>query len=184
VRINAAKAVHLFNVAIYNMGASCVDAETGTASLQLTIENSSLDRCGVNAGTAGLTMATTTASAIISADLHNVHISGNVNGINAQNGTRVVVRNSVLALNTTGVLQSNLGAGGGASLIITGSTVSFSNTGFQSAAGGFIAASGNTFVSIPVVIFNQNGGQIFTGGDNAGFNNSATGATTGAVPKV
>src|SRR5262249_4461638 len=50
IRVLSAKAVHLHDVTVFNFATSCVSAELGSTSLQLTIEDSSLSECGANGG--------------------------------------------------------------------------------------------------------------------------------------
>jgi hypothetical protein len=99
-------------------------------------------------------------------------------GIAAGQGAKVNVTHSYIATVTNGVSQS----GSGSQLFMTGSTVVGAGNALQSSGGNFIGASGNTFANNGV-IFNQNGGSIFTGNDNPGFGNGPAGATAGAVTK-
>jgi len=100
-------------------------------------------------------------------------------GISAGTNAKVVVTRSMIATPSIGVLNT----GTSSQVLITGSSVSGAAFAFQSAAGDFIGVSGCTLANNGAV-FNQNGGQIFTGSDNPGFGNGPTGATSGAVGKI
>jgi hypothetical protein len=100
-------------------------------------------------------------------------------GVAAGANAKVVITRSMIA--TPGLGVSN--TAGGSQIFITGSTISGTTFACQSSAGAFIGASGNTLANNGTV-FNQNGGQIFTGSDNPGFGNGPTGPTTGAVGKI
>ena len=176
IRYLSARAVFIQEVDIWDFTSNCVDVATGSTNAQLTIENTSFSNCsaaGVNVVTSG--------SATARVDLHNVRIWQTANGINAQNGSRVNVRDSVISLNTIGVNQTNVG-GGGSTVDISGSTLSLNGVALQSISGAFLGAFGNTFATDNLV-YNTNGGTIITGNDNTSFGNSAIGSAV-AVPKI
>src|SRR5258708_55274 len=100
-------------------------------------------------------------------------------GIAAGANAKATVTRSLIA--TPGIGISNTAAG--SQVFITGSSIGGAGTAFQSAAGAFIGVSGCTLANNGTV-YNQNGGQIFTGSDNPGFGNGPTGPTTGAVGKI
>src|SRR5262249_32169852 len=103
------------------------------------------------------------------------------NGINAQNGSRLTVSNCVISYANPGINQSGL-TGAGSVVLVTASTISLNGSAaLQSTGGGGITATGNTF-SGNAIIFNLNGGQIFTGGDNKRLATDAVGATSGPAP--
>jgi hypothetical protein len=100
--------------------------------------------------------------------------SGVLVGANA----KATITRSMIYNTGLGVSQS----GGGSQGLITGSTVASTGTAFQSSGGDFLGASGCTLTNNGV-IFNQNGGSIYTGLDNPSFGNGATGATTAGFTK-
>lgn len=100
-------------------------------------------------------------------------------GVGAGQNAKVTITRSLIFGTGQGVSQSSTGS----QVFITGSTVASTGTAFQSSAGDFIGVSGCTLANNSVV-YNQNGGQIFTGGDNPGFGNGATGTTTGSITKL
>jgi len=169
------KALFLRNVDIFGFSAYCVDAETGAVGGQLTIENSNLSNCGA----AGVNIDTSNSS-VINADIHGLLIQQTTVGIDAGNGARVNVRDSVITMATIGVKEES----GTSTVLVAGSTVSFTSIALQSALGGFMAISGNSFANNSVTVFNTNGGQIVTGNDNLNFANVGIGATSGAISKI
>jgi hypothetical protein len=171
----SALTVHVQEVDIFDFSVACISVEA-SGSAQLTVENSSLTNCG----SAGIK---TGAGGTVVGDIHNVRIWNAGNGINAQNGSRLTVSNSVIAFANPGINQSGL-SGAGSVVLVTGCTLSLNGTAaLQSSGGGIITASGNTF-SGNAVIFNLNGGQIFTGGDNKRLATDAVGATSGPAPTI
>jgi hypothetical protein len=175
--VNSAKTVHLQEVDIFDFTTSCVTVN-GSAASQLTIENSSFTNCGTN----GVQLTTTTGTVL--GDFHNTRIWNCGNGINAGNGARLNVFDSVISFNTVGINQSGL-AGGASTAMVAGSTLAGNSTALQSGApNGFLGASGNTFINNTGVVYNINGGNITTAGDNPSFGNTAAGVTSGALPKI
>ena len=104
---------------------------------------------------------------------------GTAAGVSAGANAKVIITRSLIATPGLGVANT----AGGSQIFITGSSISGTTFACQSSAGAFIGASGNTLANNGTV-FNQNGGQIFTGSDNPGFGNGPTGPTTGAVGKI
>jgi hypothetical protein len=157
--IGVSVALHLDAVEMQGFTTQCLDiALTGAVSAKITVERSTFRKCGATANSAG---------------------------INAGNGARVTIRNSFIGDVVLGVAQgTTVSPAGGTTVLMTDSTVAAaSSAAFRSITGGFIGASGNT-LSNNVTVFVQNGGQIATGGDNPGFGNGPTGATTGTVGKI
>jgi hypothetical protein len=174
IRFLSGKALILRNVDIFGFSQNCVDAETGAASAAVTIESSTFTNCvtGVNIATTG--------TALLNATLHNVHIGLTTTGVDAGNGSRVNIRDSVISGATTGIKQET----GTPVLTLTGSTLAFTATAIQSVAGGFVAVSGNSFTDNTTIVLNTNGGTIVSGGDNLTFGNVALGAASGPVGKI
>jgi hypothetical protein len=172
-------ALNLERVTVFGFTTNCVDVETGTSAAQIRIDHSSLQGCT----TGGLNLATTNGSTI-NADLNEVRISHTGNAINAGNGARVTIRNSVLTQNSFGVNQPSQPGGSGSQVLIFMSTISDSSSvGFQGVTGGYIGVSGCT-LTYNNLVYNINGGTILTGNDNVGFGNPATGSTSGLLPRI
>jgi hypothetical protein len=173
------QALTLERVTIFGFTTNCVDVETGTSPAHIRISASSFHDC--TAG--GLNIATTNTSTI-NADLNDIRIASTGTGVNAGNGARVNIRNSVITQNGVGINQPTLSAGGGSQVLVFQSTISgSSNVALQSVSGGYLGVSAST-ISYNNSMFNTNGGIILTGGDNVGFGNLAIGATSGTLPRL
>jgi len=178
IRYLAARTVYVENVHISGASTSCISMETSTSAGQLVVSNSTLNNCGTN----GIRVVTTNTSKAI-VDIINSRLWNAVNGISAENGSRITVRNSDISLMTGfGVLQSSPAAGGGNVVAIDGSTMASNNTALKGIAGSFIGAFRNIFTDNGLV-FNANGGNINTGNDNVDYGNTGVGAAVG-VPKI
>jgi hypothetical protein len=104
---------------------------------------------------------------------------GAVAGVTVGTNAKVLITRSLIA--TPGIGVSTISSSSQA--FVTDSMISGAAFAFQSSTGNFIGASGNTIANCGGV-FNQNGGQIFTGSDNPGFGNGPTGTTSGAIGKI
>jgi len=133
----------------------------------------------MNNFTTNCVTVTSTGTVNLYADDSKFINCGSGAGIAAGANAKATVTRSLIA--TPGIGISNTAAG--SQVFITGSSVGGAGTAFQSAAGAFIGVSGCTLANNGTV-YNQNGGQIFTGSDNPGFGNGPTGPTTGAVGKI
>jgi hypothetical protein len=153
-----------------------------TGNVGLSVENTSItDIINASGTQAGININQVGAGAVL-ADVHNTRISNANIGLLAQNNTQVAVRDSQISNNKSfGVEQSNVT--GVSVAIVSGCSVDFNQIAAQSSTKGLILFSGNTITgSAPV--FNQNGGSIYTSGDNSAFSNGATGTTTAVFPKI
>ena len=176
IRYLAAKTVHIENVQIFQFSQLCVDVAT-TANAQITLENVTLRNC-IFGG-----IRTTTTVGTVVGDIHNARISNVGNGINAQNGSRLSVRDSEIAFANPGINQSGL-SGAGSVVMVQGSTLTSNGTAaLQSVGGATMTAFGNIF-SANALIFNTNGGSIFSGGDNIKLATDAVGSAPGAGGKI
>jgi hypothetical protein len=179
IRFLSGKALTLERVTVFGFTTNCVDVQTGTNPGQIRISASSFHDCV----TGGLNIATTNTSTI-NVDLNDVRIASTGTAINAGNGARVTIHNSVITQNGFSVNQPTLSAGGGSQVVIFASTLSdSSNTALQSVSGGWIGVSGST-ISYNNLMFNTNGGMILTGNDNVGFGNLGGGSTSGLLPRL
>jgi hypothetical protein len=179
IRFLSGKSLMLDRVTIFGVTTNCVDVQTGVNSAEIRINDSSLHDCAAS----GLNIATSNTSTI-NADLNDVRIANPGTAVNAGNGARVTVHNSVLTQNGFGVNQPTLSAGGGSQVVIFQSTVSASsNVALQSVNSGYIGVSAST-LSYNNLMFNTNGGTILTGGDNVGFGNMGIGSTSGTLPRL
>jgi hypothetical protein len=169
--------LHLDDVTVFGMTTACIEVNSST-NTELTVNNATLDNCG----TAGIKTLTADGTTIV-ADIRDVRIYNSGNGINAQNGSRMSVQNAQIAFCNPGINQSGLSAAGSV-VMVQGSELSSNGTAaLQSVAGATMTAFGNTFAA-NAIIFNTNGGSIFTGGDNNKLTTDAVGATTGPAGKI
>lgn len=132
---------------------------------------------GASTGTNGINIINGGSKGVVLQDVTVERVTGS--GIIAGTNAKVTVIDSVIANTNIGISQT----GSGSQVFITKSAIANTGTALQSSSGNFIGASGNSFTNNSLV-YNQNGGQIFTGSDNPGFGNGPTGATTGAVTKI
>lgn len=177
IRFLAGNTLEIHNVTIANVTNHGIDVSvTGTS--QLIVVDSSISRCG-QSGISVLASGAGTITGLI----HGTKLLKNTNGLNAQNSSRMMVRDSAVFSNTFGFLQSGL-TGGGSTVTVVGNTVTSNGTAVQSIAGGTMAAIGNAF-SGNNLVFNPNGGAILTGNDNAQALNVSNGvANGGTLPKM
>jgi hypothetical protein len=178
IRYLSAKNVFLENVHISGFSTNCVDMQTGSTNGKLAITNSTFNNCGTN----GIKVLTnTTFTGIV--DITNSRLWNATNGISAENGSRITVRNSDISLMSGfGVLQSSPAGGGGNVVAIDSSTMASNGTALKGIAGSFIGAFRNVFTGNGLV-YNANGGNINTGSDNIDYGNTGVGAAVN-VPKI
>ena len=170
----SAQAVHLENVRLSGFG-TCVAVETTSSSL-LTVDNATISDCGGS----GVFVNTTTGTAVT--NINNTRISNTATAVEADNGARVTIHASAIFFNNFGVGQN--AAGGGSVVTSVGTVFGYSGVAaLQSKSGQFILAFGNSFVN-DVIIYNPNGGQIFTGSDNVNSGSATGTANGGSLPKV
>lgn len=174
-----AKAVHVENVRIsVSGGGLCLQVATSAASL-LTVDNATLTDCNT-----GIFASTTGGTAVVNVNNTRITNVGSF-GVQADNGSRVTVRDSTIYFNNTGIIQTNnSGTGLGSTVTVINSTLGFSsNAALQSLSGDFMLAFGNSFVN-DVLVYNPNGGQIFTGSDNINSGSVTGTANGGSSPKI
>jgi hypothetical protein len=172
----AGKVLHVEDVKIYGFTTSCIDVNAG-GGIQFTVDNATLSECG----TAGISAVTSGANQIWG-NINNVKILDTPDGLNAQNGSRLVVRGSNFFATTVAVNQPGVG-GSGSVVTVTASTLSHNGTVFQSSSGGSIIASANDCFNNGL-IFNPNGGAIYTFGDNTQANSGLGVANGGTLSKI
>jgi hypothetical protein len=172
----AGKALHVEETKIYGFTTSCIEVNTA-AGLQFTVDDSTLSECG----NAGINAVTSGASQIWG-NINNVKILNSTDGLNAQNGSRIVVRGSNFFSTTVAVNQPGVG-GSGSVVTVTASTLSHNATVFQGSAGGSIIAGANDCFNNGT-IFNPNGGAIYTFGDNTQESSGVGVANGGTLSKI
>jgi hypothetical protein len=178
VRVLQAKAVHLEDVVMQRGSGDGIDI------LETTNVNVSLRRVAIrHFTTSGIKADTSTGLAKVTIDGSQIEHCGN--GVFSRRNARVMVKDSVMAYNTIGVLAENNG-GGAAVATLESCVVAFSTShGVQ--AGGALATGANS--SIVRLSDNQlfnnsgNGALVSTNGQIDTFmNNEITGNVTNGCP--
>lgn len=173
-----AKTVNVEDCVIFRMGGNGITS-TDNNGLKLNIRNTVIRDCGGD----GMNILAA-AAGIARVTLHNVRLSGNVNGLHARSGVTVTASESVFAGNSSaGVFSDNTVAASFAVIRVQRSQVSGNGTGVQAGSGAGVAAS-VVEISQNLIDFNTgNGVLISTGGQVDTFtNNSITGnGTNGCV---
>jgi len=171
VLINQAGTVHLVDMNIEGFSQSGVSVAV-SANVQLTMEDVRIHEI-----TSGNAIQTNATGAIVAADLNHVSISNAGSGILAQNGSRITVRNSVIYNTTVGVNQAGAGAQGSV-VTVFGSDFTNNQIAFQSVSGASIGVA-SSVLSLNALVFNPNGGTIFSAVDNVPFQNTSNGTANG-----
>lgn len=172
IRVLAAKAVHVENVAILGFRAGSgmgIDVSAG-ANTQLTVVNTTITDCleGIR---------TTTTAGNVFGDFSDLRIWGNTNdGIQAGVLSVLTVRNSNISLNNFGVRQ----AGGGSQVNLIGNQINNHAIAVQGFGGSTMRIVGNTFAQNGTAV-NQNGGTINSDGKNNTLGNGVNGAVGSAT---
>jgi Right handed beta helix region len=170
VRIDAAAAVFLDDMLVYNMSQKGL-LDQRIAAGKLFIRNSAFR----TNGQAGIQILPSSGSATIDAVIDDSHSTGNVgSGIVVSNGPRVAITRSVFSGNAGAGVDAEASVGG-SSVTVDESTVSSNGNGFFQAGGGSIRVS-NTDVA-----FNNT---LNTGTVNSFSNNRLTGNGAGAFTPI
>lgn len=165
------------NVKVYGFTQSCVTVNANSFAL-LAVNDSSLSECGTN----GVSVFSS-GSNVVYGQLSNVKISDATNAINAQNGSRLVLRNVEILSGAVGIIETNSSTAG-VQVAMTGGTITLCGTAVQAIAGGSVGVTGVTFYGNGTV-FNPSGGSIASAGDNPQIFNGAAGtANGGTIPKI
>ena len=123
--------------------------------------------------------------------IENLHIagfagpgtSGNCIDVAVRSGAgQLSIENSTLEHCTVGINQANSTVA--SNVFVVNNRFEKIGTALQSKAGSVMGATLNSFSDISTVIFNINGGSIFTGNDNVHFNEALVGATNGGIGKI
>lgn len=180
IRYTSGKALHVENVTISGTAGACIEVGADSATL-LTVDNATLTDCG--SGVGAFTSSTTAGNTQV-VNINNTRILNTVNGVAADNGSRVAIRDSTIYFNSRGVLQSNIfGTALGSTVTVVNSTFGYSSVeALRSVSGDFILAFGNTFVN-DVLALSPSGGMIFTGVDNINSGSTQGTANGGSLPR-
>ena len=172
------QALHVENVNMTGYSSSCVYSNSA-GPFTLTIDNATMSNCGGQGiFVASLPHSTSTTLA----NINNSRISNAGSyGVQADNGSRVMIRNSSIFASQVGVGQTNeTGTNLGSVVTIIDSVVGSTGNALQSLSGDFILAFGNTFIGNTTALV-PNAGLIYTGGDNIGSANNSNGTANGGV---
>jgi len=148
------------------------------AGSKINMDNVTITNCA-----SGL-LLNPTGRASTFADVSGLKLWNNTNGVSVSGATtHVTIRNSDIAMNTLGVLQS--GGSGSGTMLVTGSQFTANGTAVQSNTASNISVFGNTFFQNSRVL-NPGGGTIFSDGANrVAPGNGVLGiANGGVVPKM
>lgn len=178
INLLQAKAVNVEDCVIFRMGGNGITS-TDNNGLKLNIRNTVIrdnggDGMNIVAAAAGLARVS----------LHNVRLSGNVNGMHARSGVTVTASESVFAGNSgAGVFADNTVAASFAVVRVHRSQMSGNGTGVQAGSAAGVASS-VVEISQNLIDFNTgNGVLVSTGGQVDTFtNNSITGNGTNGCP--
>jgi len=175
IGVGIAAVVHLEHVNVSNMVGDCIDLQA-SGSVLLTVDDSTISNCAN-----GIYVITESGTAAV--NINNTRISKTANGIVANDGSRITITNSTIFVNNVGVFQG--GGALGSTVTVVSSTLGYSAAAALQSAGGpnFILVFGNNFVN-DMLVFNPNGGQIYTGGDNNSSGSTAGTANGGTLPKI
>jgi|SwirhirootsSR3_FD_contig_71_872528_length_3105_multi_2_in_0_out_0_2 hypothetical protein len=123
--------------------------------------------------------------------IENLHIagfggtgtSGNCIDVAISSGAgQLSIENSTLEHCTVGINQANSTIA--SNVFVVNNRFEKIGTALKSKAASVMGATLNSFSDITTVIFDINGGSIFTGNDNVHFNEALVGATSGGLSKI
>jgi hypothetical protein len=146
--------LHAVNLTI--TGFTSAGIAVSASGSQVSVDNATISECadGIRLNPTG---------SVIS-EFEHVRLWNNTNGLNAQGvATNASIRDSSIAMNTVGVLQS--GASGSGTMLVSQSQFTANGTAVQAATASNISIFSNLFGQNGTVL-NPHGGAIFTDGQN------------------
>jgi hypothetical protein len=176
IRFLAGKALHVQDVNIFGFTTHGIDINlTANNGQQVTIQDTTIRECG-GAGV----RATNSAGNFVVA-ITNVQIDRCVDGVSAQNGSIITIRNSTLAENTTAGLNTVAG-GIGAAVNLDRSSFINNGTGANVVAGATVRLNDNTFANNSTGV--NNGGTVQSATNNKFMGNGTptAGGAFGSFP--
>jgi hypothetical protein len=150
VRILQAGSVNLEDVSIYNFSANGIDI-TESSDVKLSVNRVTIR----NVTGAGIRADTSAGLARVS--VKNSHISGCGTGISGRRNSRIVVKDSVVTLNTIGV-HSESNGGTSAIVALEGCTISLNTSHGIQAGGGISTAPSAVRISDNIIANNSGAG--------------------------
>lgn len=165
------KSLVMENVTVRNcsIGLDFSTANNGS----VTLRNCVFENCS----TAAIKSIASSTAATITLD--NVRITGCGTGVDAQNGTRLVIRGSDISRCVTGLAISR-----GATLSkaeLENTTVSFNTTGIVAGSGASVVRLGNCLISNNTTGLQTTGGTIYSYGNNRVVGNASDGSPMQAI---
>ncbi|MDX6611534.1 MAG: hypothetical protein QOD75_720 [Blastocatellia bacterium] len=170
VKFIAGNALHVENTVVDGFTQEGIDVNTPSNSPLLFLKNVTIRNC-VGSGISTLAAGTNSTSIAF----NGVNVTKCSNGLNAQNGTRGSIRDSMFGLNTTGINTSQVGSP--TEVNIDSSLITGHATGINTGPG--------THVRISRMLISQNanalglGGLVDSGGNNTIHGNSNNQAPNG-----
>jgi hypothetical protein len=152
-----------------------VETTAGGNQSRVTVVNTTI----TEATTAGISLSN---SAGLFAEIRNTRVFNSAVGLLAADGTFAILRDSTFShdyqvgVKTTATSRTS-------KLTVVTSSFEADGSALQTSSVGSIVSSGNFFADNSIV-FDENGGQIFTGGDNVNVDNGSPGTTHGPSPKI
>src|SRR6266404_2062931 len=170
------------NTHIFGFGENGINADLSNNG-SLVVNNT--DIRDINNGSA---IRLSTTSGIVLATLDRVHLQRSAsNGLHALGRTRVVVSNSVLALNgNAGILAESLSNNPNYGIVeVNNCEINMNNAGLVAGPGGVTIRVSNSHITTNAFNWQVNGGLIFSFGDNVvAGNNTTNPASTPAPTKM
>ena len=168
IKVLSAKTVSLEDVVIQGFGTNGIEvaASASTSVIGRDVK--------INGSATGITVATTAGNAVV--DFQNCQIAGNTTAVNGMAGSLISLKDSVVAVNTVGVIQN----AGGSQINIMNTELSSNALAVQSVALSTIRLVGNVFAQNGTAT-NVNGGTIASDGTNTNAGNGVVGAVS-ALP--
>src|SRR5204863_6145952 len=127
----SARAVNIQNVTMSDFTTSCIDVNTTTPA-RLSVQDVTMTECGTNGISTNASDGNTVAG-----EIWRSRIANTTNGINAKNGSRLMMHDVSVFATSVAVNQTALVANASVVLVV-GSTFSLNGTALQSVATGSI----------------------------------------------
>ena len=168
IRILAANSVTVEDGVIDGVTQHGISVETTSGTPKITVDRMSIRSNSGNGINTFITGGTVNLS------INNSQFTLNATGVNLSSNTKAVVKNSVLANNSTGAAAFQ------ADLNVSNSTVSGNTTGILSNTGGVVRIHDNIITSNGTGL-SSSGGSILSSGNNQVDGNTTNGGPTGFI---
>jgi hypothetical protein len=169
VRILAANAVNVEDSVIDGFTTHGISIETTAGTPKIVVRNTTIRSAVGNGINSFITGGT------VNLAISDSQISNTATGVNISGNTKVVIRSSTVASNTTGILAASAEVG------VESCSVSGNGTGISALAAGNLILSGNMIAENTTGLAASGGGTIVSFGNNAILGNATNGAPTSVV---